>query len=275
MKRRQLLQGFGLLPIAPLFGYSFATEKTPLEKATKQTSAKPQDQTAPLTYKLNGPSPDLTFNNFFIYRESEFAHAMTHKVCSLKSSLHVSPFIITGACGNGTTHLAHAMANEFLSQIPHRRVHIVSAERFLNHCIQSARRSEMQSFRKFYRESIDVLIVDDFHYIQRGQFVQEEMIHTLKELQARGCLVVLTTDTDIKGLTDLNRNMTDLLNGGLTAHINSPQLNSRKSLLRYFAAKYDVALSKNQINILAKECLSVRWIQGQVKKIQLMKELGV
>lgn len=133
----------------------------------------------------------------------------------------------------------------------------------------------MQNFRKFYRESIDVLIVDGFHYIQRGQFVQEEMIHTLKELQLRGCLVVLTADTDIQGLTDLNRNMSDLLNGGVSAHINSPQLNSRKSLLRYFAANYDVALSKNQINILAKECLSVRWIQGQVKKIQLMKELGV
>lgn len=275
MKRRQLLQGFGLLPIATLFRYSFGTEKTPLEKATKQISAKPQDQTASLTYKLNGPSPDLTFNNFFIYRESEVAYGMAHKVCSLKSSSPVSPFIITGACGNGTTHLAHAIANELLSQSPHRRVHIVSAERYLNHCIQSARRSEMQNFRKFYRESIDVLIVDDFHYIQRGQFVQEEMIHTLKELQKRGCLVILTADTDIQGLTDLNRNMSDLLNGGVSAHINSPQLNSRKSLLRYFAANYDVALSKNQINILAKECLSVRWIQGQVKKIQLMKELGV
>lgn len=275
MKRRQLLQCFGLLPIATLFGYSFATEKTLLEKATKITSAKPQAPTEFLTYKLNGPSPDLTFNHFLVYGESEVAHAMAYKICSLKSSPHVSPFIITGACGNGTTHLAHAIANELLSQSPHRRVHIVSAERFLNQCIQSARRSEMQSFRKFYRESIDVLIVDDFHYIQRGQFVQEEMIHTLKELQARGCLVILTTDTDIKDLADLNRNMTDLLNSGVTAHINSPQLKSRKSLLRYFAAKYDVALSKNQINILANECLSVRWIQGQVKKIQLMKELGV
>jgi len=275
MKRRQLLQGISLLPIATLFRYSFDTEKTSFEKATKDTSAKPQAQIECITYKLNAPSPDLTFNNFLVYRESKVAHGMAHKICSLKSSSPVSPFIITGACGNGTTHLAHAMANELLSQSPRRHIHVVSAERFLNQCVQSARKSEMQNFRKFYRESIDVLIVDGFQYIQRGQFVQEEMIHTLKELQERGCLVVLTADTDIQGLTDLNKNMTDLLNGGVTAHINSPQLNSRKSLLRYFATKYDVALSKNQINNLAKECLSVRWIQGRVKKIQLMKELGV
>lgn len=275
MKRRQLLQGLGLLPIITLFRSSLKAEKAPTEVAAQTTSIITQTRTDGVNFKVNGPLQDLTFSSFLVYRESEVAHAIAFKICYLKDYSQSSPFVISGACGNGTTHLAHATANEILSRNPSLRVHIVSAEKFLNQCIQSIRRQEMQAFRTFYRESIDVLVVDSFQYIQRGQAVQEEMIHTLKELHQRGCLVILATDTNIDGLVDLHKDMANILKGGVAVNISLPNVNSRKAMVHYFAEKFNVALSANEISKIAKQHKFVRAIEGQVKKIKLTKELGV
>lgn len=276
MKRRQLLQCIGLLPILTLFKSLPQEKNAPFIAIAKDAATKPlSPEEKPPTFKICGPSPELTFNNFLVHRENEVAHAMAYKICSLQNYNLINPFIITGECGNGTTHLAHAIANELLLHNPKQRIHIVSAEKFLNQCIQSIRKREMQHFRKFYRENINVLIVDGFQYLQRGQAVQEEMLHTLKELHESKCLVILTTDLDVNDLVYLHKDMADLLRGGVTTQIYSPKLNSRKSLIRYFSVRYDAPLSNNQINKLAKQNISVRALQGQVKKIQLMKELGV
>ncbi|HND84610.1 MAG TPA: DnaA/Hda family protein, partial [Pseudobdellovibrionaceae bacterium] len=122
---------------------------------------------------------DLVFSTFVVGKNSEFAHAASFNVARNPGAGDYNPLYIYGPVGMGKTHLLHAAGNHIREHLPHLRVTYISAERFMNECISSIRRHEMDKFRQKYRETSDVLLVDDVQYIARGEAVQEEFFHTI------------------------------------------------------------------------------------------------
>lgn len=217
---------------------------------------------------------DFTFSTFVVGKNSEFAHAATYNVASNPGTNDYNPLLIYGPSGMGKTHLLNAAANQIRKNFPQLRITYISAERFLNECVSALRRHEMDKFRQKYRENSDVIVVDDVQYIGRGEAVQEEFFHMINSFIEKKKQVVLASDRmpkDILGLEDRSRTR---LERGLIADITMPDLETRLAILRYKSENYNVRLSEDTIQYIAKiSKKSIRELEGNLKKIKMFSEL--
>lgn len=219
-------------------------------------------------------SQELTFSSFVVGKNSEFAHAACFNVAKNPGTGDYNPLYIYGPVGMGKTHLLHASGNYIRENFHHLRILYISAERFMNECISSIRRHEMDKFRQKYRDNCDILLVDDVQYIARGEAVQEEFFHTLNSFIDLKKQIILASDRmpkDIHGLEDRSRTR---LERGLIADITMPDLETRIAILRYKAEKFNVPLSDEVANYIARiSKRSIREVEGNLKKIKMFSEL--
>ncbi len=241
----------------------------------------PVQQVKPLTMMNLGPgrpneqlNPDLTFKSFVVGRNNEFAHAACYNIAQNPGTGNYNPLFISGPVGMGKTHLLQAVGNEISAAFPHLRILYFSAERFLNECISHIQRKSMESFRQKYRESADVILVDDVQMLGRGEAVQGEFFHILNAFIEQKKQIVLASDRlpkDIMGLEDRSRSRMEY---GVIADIKMPDLETRIAILRYKAEKESLRLTEEVITHIARiSKRSIRQLEGNLKKIKLYSEL--
>jgi chromosomal replication initiator protein len=219
-------------------------------------------------------SPDFTFNTFVVGRNNEFAHAACFRIVENPGTEGYNPLFICGPTGMGKTHLLNAVGNHIRQKSPHLRICYLSAERFLNECISSIRRGEMEKFRLRYRERCDVLLMDDIYFLGRGEAVQEEFFHTLNDFFEKGRQVVVASDRmpkDIKGLEDRIRTR---LEWGLIADIQMPDIETRVAILRYKAERRSLRIPEDAVAYIARiSKRSIRELEGNLNKVKMYSEL--
>jgi chromosomal replication initiator protein len=217
---------------------------------------------------------EYTFSTFVVGRNNEFAHAACFRVAEHPGTDNYNPLFIHGPTGMGKTHLLNAVGNQIRQMHPNFRINYLSAERFLNECISSIRRNEMDKFRLRYRERCDVLLMDDIHILGRGEAVQEEFFHTLNDFFEKGRQVVVASDRmpkDIKGLEDRIRTR---LEWGLITDIQMPDIETRVAILRYKAEQRDLRIPEDVISYIARiSKRSIRELEGNLTKVKMFSEL--
>lgn len=230
--------------------------------------------TPPPQKKSHFLNPEYSFSTFVVGRNNEFAHATSYRIAQRPGSEGYNPLFICGPTGMGKTHLLHAVGNHIRENLPHLKISYVSAERFLNECISSIRRGEMDKFRVRYRERCDLLLMDDIQVLGRGEAVQEEFFHTLNDFFDKGRQVVVASDRmpkDIKGLEDRIRTR---LEWGLIADIQMPEFETRLAILRYKAEKKMIPISDEVATYIAKiSKRSIRELEGNLNKVKMFSEL--
>ncbi len=251
-----------------------------MSQAQSTASALSEKSAFPVQRSESGPSrrdilnPDYTFSTFVVGRNNEFAHAACFSIAQRPGTESYNPLFICGPTGMGKTHLLNAVGNYIRDAHPELRICYVSAERFLNECISSIRRQEMEKFRLRYRERCDVLLMDDIQVLGRGEAVQEEFFHTLNDFFEKGQQVVVASDRipkDIKGLEDRIRTR---LEWGLIADIQMPDIETRVAILRYKAEKKGIRLSDDVISHVARiSKRSIRELEGNLNKVKMFSEL--
>ena len=75
----------------------------------------------------------------------------------------------------------------------------LTAETFLNEYVNYLQNGKINSFRDKYR-NIDVLLLDDVQFFQKGKVVQEEFFNTFNYLQGKNKQIVMTSDVSPKNL---------------------------------------------------------------------------
>lgn len=217
---------------------------------------------------------EFTFSTFVVGRNNEFAHAASYSIAENPGQENYNPLFICGPTGMGKTHLLNSVGNHIRVKFPHLRICYVSAERFLNECISSIRRQEMHKFRRRYRESCDILLMDDIQILGRGEAVQEEFFHTLNDFFEKGHQVIVASDRmpkDIKGLEDRIRTR---LEWGLIADITMPELETRVAILRYKAEKRGIRLPNEVVNYIARiSKRSIRELEGNLNRVKMFSDL--
>lgn len=218
--------------------------------------------------------PEWTFNTFVVGKNSEFAHAACYNVARNPGGDDYNPLLIYGPVGMGKSHLLHAAGNAIREQFPHLRVLYISAERFMNECITSIRHQKMDQFQQKYRESYDVLLVDDIQLLGKGESTREEFFHTLNTFIDRRKQIILASDRmpkDIMNMEDRNRTR---LERGLIADITMPDLETRVAILRYKAEQFQIRLPEDAVHYIARiSKRSIRELEGNLKKVKIFSEL--
>ena len=93
--------------------------------------------------------------------------------------IEYNPLFIYGA--DGKAHLMQAIGNELHEKNPHLVICRVTTEALLNEYAEVLKNRQIASFRKKYR-SVDVLMIDDIHFLQNNMRFQEEFFNVLQEL---------------------------------------------------------------------------------------------
>ena len=223
-----------------------AASETPRPKpasAPVRPSAKQQihaaPQAAPAQYlqmaqaKPNAsPRARFTFDNFVIGPSNELAHAVAKRVASAQASPY-NPIVIYGPHGMGKTHLLYAVQAHIAQTDPARRVRLISAEEFVGSFVQSVRaqgRGEIEAFKLGLRD-VDLLIIDDTHFIADKPGSQEELLHTLIALVDEGKQILLACDRHPHAIEKAGSRLKSYLTGGLLCDIGAADYELRVRIL--------------------------------------------
>jgi chromosomal replication initiator protein len=178
-----------------------------------------------------------------------------------------NPLFLYGGVGLGKTHLMHAIGHQVLAQDPHRRVTYISSEEFTNELITSIQKGVMPSFRARYRE-MDVLLVDDVHFLEGKESTQEEFFHTFNALYDAQRQIILTSDRPPKEMARLEERLVSRFEWGLVVDVRPPDLETRMAILRKKADDDGIGIDDEVIHFIARSCTaSVRELEGAVIKL--------
>src|SRR5438445_6445404 len=167
----------------------------------------PRESAATATAANIGTTPlneRYSFQTFVIGKSNELAAAAAHAVAEAPGKTY-NPLFIYGATGLGKTHLMQAIAHAVLEKNPETRLQYFGAEQFINDVIESIHARTMSEFRRRYRNDVDLLLVDDVHFLEGKEMTQEECFHTYNPLIGVHQQHVLTSTLppkDTPGLQD-------------------------------------------------------------------------
>lgn len=191
--------------------------------------------------------PNQTFHSFITGGSNRLAHAAAQRISESQPGMPVSfnPLFIHSAAGLGKTHLLNAIAWRVRERHPERKVLFITAERFMYHFIGALRSRDTIGFKDFF-QSIDVLLIDDFQFLQ-GKSMTQEFYHTFNSLVDAKRQIVIAADAPPAQLDAIDQRMRSRLMGGLVVDIELPELDLRREILARRLA--EVAARDPQIRV--------------------------
>ncbi len=222
-----------------------------------------QPKTDYFSSKLN---PHYSFDEFVIGKNNRFAHSASLAVAESPGNTY-NPLFIYGESGMGKTHLMQAIGNYVINELKNKKVYYITTEEFTNEMIENIRKNTMTNFRNKYR-NIDLLLIDDIHFLSKKEGTQEEFFHTFNALYEKKKQIVLTSDRPPKDIPDLEKRLITRFEWGLLADLKSPDFETRVAILKKKADNEHIILKNDVIEFIAEHIYSnVRALEGSLIRI--------
>jgi chromosomal replication initiator protein len=213
-------------------------------------------------------SARYTFRNFVIGKSNELATAAAQAAAASPGKVY-NPLFLYGQTGLGKTHLMQAIAHEILSKSPDLRLCFVATEQFTNELVTAIQTRTTAAFRRRYRE-VDLLLVDDVHFLKRTEATQEEFFHTFNALYEAGRQIVLTSDRPPGEIPGLEARLVSRFQWGMVADIEPPDLEHRIAILQNKAHldHLELTIPDDVIQFIAHHIWSsVRELEGSIIRL--------
>ena len=212
---------------------------------------------------------DYTFEEFVRGPSNSFALAAAMGTVKNHGKPGFNPLFIHGGTGLGKTHLMQAIGNDLRKKNPEMAVCYLTAEEFLNEYVNSMQNKGMHEFRNKYR-SVDVLLLDDVQFFQRGNDIQEEFFNTFNALQQAHKQIVMTSDVAPKNLPAMQSRLISRFEGGIVQEIESPSYETRLAILRKKAEGMNTVVPDTVLEFIADNIKShVRAMEGALSKVNV------
>lgn len=246
-----------------------------LKKSCEEVSGLPldikiivkSDKPQTVSNEVSNSENIYTFENFVVGPSNQIAYASAKAVASNPVANQYNPLFLYGNSGMGKTHLMLAIKNSITKNFPDKKVLFLRGEQFTNELIQAIRTQTTDLFHERFR-TVDVLLIDDIHFIAGKEQAQEEFFNTFNALYPERQIVV-TSDRPPKEIKTLEDRIRSRMESGMMADIQSPDFETRVGILKQKADQLDLKISDDMLYNIAEQIKSnIRQLEGIIKKLK-------
>jgi chromosomal replication initiator protein len=211
-------------------------------------------------------NPNYTFENFVVGSCNQFAHAASIAVTKNPAKSY-NPLYIYGGAGLGKTHLMNAIGHFIILNNNGLKVLYITTEQFMNDLINHLQYGKILSFRQKYR-NVDVLLMDDIHYLSGKERTKEEFFHTFNHLYDGQKQIVISSDCPPKEIPHLEERFRSRFEWGLIADLKPPDIETRIAILKKKSALEGVDLPESVALYIADKVHSnIRVLEGYLRRV--------
>lgn len=254
---------------------SFNIKKAqPSEHTVKRAPEK--KAAAPIMTKERRTHPQLrkeyTFDNFVIGENNSFAANAAYAIAKNPGTAY-NPCLVYGGVGLGKTHLVQSIGNSVYQDFESAKIVYVTAENFTNEFIQAIRDKTTHQFKNKYRY-VDVLLIDDIHFLQNKTETQEELFHTFNALYDANKQMVFTCDRPVSELKQLSDRLRSRFERGLNVDLQPPNYETRFAILKKKVESSGTFIPEPVIGLICKNVTTnVRDLEAALTKLMAYAEL--
>lgn len=232
-----------------------------IEKTKAESVKKTEKKKHPLLQE------EYTFDTFIPGDNSNFAYNASIAVSKAPGKKY-NPILLYGGSGLGKTHLMQSIGNYIYHNGGEKlKICYVSAESFTNEFILSTKENKTNAFKNKYR-NLDVLLLDDIHFLQNKDATQEELFYTFNALHEKHAQMVFTCDRPIKEIKNLAERLVSRLSNGLCIDLKPPTYETRVAILQKKIDLMGKTLSPEIIDFIAKRIeTNVRDLEAALNKV--------
>jgi len=247
------------------------------QNSTPTASASPHVSAGTAEKKKNNPQlqDEYTFDTYVVGEINNYAFNAAAAVARNPGSSKIyNPLLIYGGTGLGKTHLMQAIGH-YIHQNSDLKIQYSTGEGFMREFIEMVALSpkNKDAFAKKYR-SVDALLIDDIHTIERGAGTQDELFYTFEALYNKKKQMIFTCDRPISELKGMAPRLQSRFQWGLSVELQLPRYEElmailkKKMDLKKMELKKDIVISDEIIEMIIKNISSnVRDMEGALNKL--------
>jgi chromosomal replication initiator protein len=211
-------------------------------------------------------SPKYRFENFIEGPSNRMPLNAARAVAETPGKAY-NPLFIHGSVGLGKTHLLQAICHRVLETNPRARVRYLSCEQFVNQFVEAIGIGKGGDFRRRFRD-VDLLVIDDIHFLANKDATQEEFFHTFNELYNQGRQIVLSSDAPPREIPQMEERLTSRFLSGLTVRVEPPCTETRQAIVAAKARALGMTFSRDVIEYVADAVVTnIRELEGAVNQV--------
>jgi len=215
----------------------------------------------PLRKKLK-----LDLDTFVVGSSNQLAYNAAKAVVDEEQS-PFNPLFIHGGYGVGKTHLLQGICNAVCKKRPQTNWAYLAAEDFVNQFVLALKTRKLEAFRRRMRQ-MDLLAIDDIHFLASKPSTQEEFLHTFNTISLAGKQVVLASDAHPKMIGELSEKLINRFVSGMVVKIKNPDFQTRCQICRQYVTTLRKHIPESVIRYIAENLrTNVRELEGALLKL--------
>ena len=223
-------------------------------------------------HNLNNLNPKYTFDTLVCNHSNELATCVAKIICD-KPGTQYNPVFLYAGTGLGKTHILQAIGQKTLELHPNFNIKYITSESFVSQYIEAVTSRKIKDFNDYFR-SIDLLLVDDIHFIAGKEGTQEAFFHIFNILHQHNKQIVVSSDKHPKNLGAMEERLISRFEWGIVIDISKPNLEDRLLVIQAKVRKMLLPINQSQMEIIASTVdTNYRDIEGVLNRIQARMQL--